>query len=890
MTRIAADAESKFLSLSLSWVLRCWLIGIALFVSYNTFARQSTFVAFESGPVRPLALSEGGRLLYAVNTPDNRLEIFTVGEGSLQPLGSVPVGMEPVAVAVRAKDEVWVVNKISDSVSIVKRDSQGIRVVRTLAVGDEPQDIVFAGPNRKFAFISSARRDYDRPISNPVGNADVWVFDADEAIASPNARPIKRINLFTDIPRGLAVSPDGSRVYAAAFASGNKTSAVSDFDVGGNILPPFDNADGVTAPATALMARFENGRWLDAADRDWSNKIPFEITDHDLFVIDASQEEPMLIDQIDSIGTTLFNVAVNPVSGEVYVSNLDARNTVRFEGPGGHGGSTVRGDIARNRITIVDGASVEPRHLNKHIDFELELGTQEENDASLAFPLEMAVSSNGATLYVAAYGSAKIGVFDTEKLRQDTFVPSPDSHIELWGGGPGGIVLDEDREQAYVLTRFNNSVAVIDLATNTQIAEVALFNPEPPSIVMGRPFLYDARSTSSRGNAACATCHIFGDKDELAWNLGDPDGGVLPNPNPFVIDPLPGSDIAFHPMKGPMTTQSLRGLANHGPMHWRGDRTGGNDPESLDPLDEAAAFKAFNVAFEGLVGRAGPLTDQEMQRFTNFALQLVYPPNPLRPKDNSLTPEAERGREFYFNFPTLEGTPCNGCHTISVEEGFFGTNGNSINIRRPQVMKIPHIRNAYTKVGILRNDLEIGPIQFKGFAYGHAGTTLSVRDLLGRQDEERFDFPGGAPQRRDVAHWVLSVDSNLAPIVGYQVTLGANSGPDVLRNISVMINRAQVVSPRRECNLIAKGQLNNVPRGWVLNRDGTFTSDSSGQDPFTLESLVAQSKTPGQELTFTCAPSGSGIRMGIDRDEDGVRDFDERSLMSSAQVAGADAK
>ena len=47
-----------------------------------------------------------------------------------------------------------------------------------------------------------------------------------------------------------------------------------------------------------------------------------------------------------------------------------------------------------------------------------------------------------------------------------------------------------------------------------------------------------------------------------------------------------------------MTTQSLRGMANHGPMHWRGDRTGGNDPGG-DALDEDAAFKKFNVAFDG---------------------------------------------------------------------------------------------------------------------------------------------------------------------------------------------------------------------------------------------------------------------------------------------------
>ena len=62
-------------------------------------------------------------------------------------------------------------------------------------------------------------------------------------------------------------------------------------------------------------------------------------------------------------------------------------------------------------------------------------------------------------------------------------------------------------------------------------------------------------------------------------------------------------------MKGPMTTQSLRGLANMGPEHWRGDRQG----------DEIAAFEAFNVAFPGLVGRTSQLTSTEMQAFRKFA-------------------------------------------------------------------------------------------------------------------------------------------------------------------------------------------------------------------------------------------------------------------------------
>jgi len=51
--------------------------------------------------VRPLALSPDGTRLFAVNTPDNRLEIFQVGAGGIAWRASVPVGLEPVAVAAR---------------------------------------------------------------------------------------------------------------------------------------------------------------------------------------------------------------------------------------------------------------------------------------------------------------------------------------------------------------------------------------------------------------------------------------------------------------------------------------------------------------------------------------------------------------------------------------------------------------------------------------------------------------------------------------------------------------------------------------------------------------------------------------------------------------------
>src|SRR2546426_10549696 len=104
----------------------------------------------------------------------------------------------------------------------------------------------------------------------------------------------------------------------------------------------------------------------------------------------------------------------------------------------------------------------------------------------------MAVTADGATLYVAAFGSSTIGVFSTAALENDTFVPDAASHIPVSGGGPSGVVLDEARHQLYVLTRFDDSVSVVDTLTASEVQHLPLYNPEPASGVAARPFLYDA--------------------------------------------------------------------------------------------------------------------------------------------------------------------------------------------------------------------------------------------------------------------------------------------------------------------------------------------------------------------------------------------------------------
>src|SRR5262249_25480520 len=154
---------------------------------------------------------------------------------------------------------------------------------------------------------------------------------------------------------------------------------------------------------------------------------------------------------------------------------------------------------------------------------------------SLSTPTDMAVTSNGRTLFVAAFGSKKIGAFDTTALETGTFDPRTASanYIPVSGGGPSGLALDEPRRRRHVRNRVGNSVKGIDLATKQEIASATLPNPEPASVVEGRPMLYDATRFSGNGEASCASCHIFGDMDDLAWDLGNPDDAVKKNPIPI---------------------------------------------------------------------------------------------------------------------------------------------------------------------------------------------------------------------------------------------------------------------------------------------------------------------------------------------------------------------
>jgi DNA-binding beta-propeller fold protein YncE len=951
---VLQQIKTKSLVFLLLWSLLTAGIFLSAPVTDNPVSAASngpSFVEFESGQVRPIAMSPDGSKLFAVNTPNGTLEIFNITANGLAFLSRVSVGMEPVAVAARNNNEVWVVNHLSDSVSVVSLTGTP-HVVRTLLVGDEPRDIVFAGSSGK-AFVTTAHRGQQRTdpsLANVPGagdpqfttagvpRADVWIFDPANLGNSLGGTPVKIMSFFTDTPRALAVSPDHNTVYVAGFKTGNQTTAIVEpmvcpgfhpdqpclapdgsISPGGNPGPETDAA-GEHAPEVALIVKFNNstGHWEDELHRVWDNAVRFTLPDLDVFAVDANG-----LTQTASyahVGTTLFNMIVNPASGHLYVSNTESQNQNRFEGPGTFAGHTVQGHLAEARISVISGSTVTPIHLNKHIDYSKLAGSPGFDPTaklhSLSMPLDMAVSSNGKTLYVAAFGSSKIGVFDTTSLENNTFDPNLTSanYLPVSGGGPSGVVLDEARNRLYVLTRFDDSVKVIDLGGKTEIAQAALPNPEPPSVVQGRPMLYDATRFSGNGEASCASCHIFGDMDDIAWDLGNPDGSVTSNPIPINFGDTASVDLGkvlfnfrgpingtgdinvFHPMKGPMTTQTLRGLKNSGAMHWRGDRANGFF--GIDATDSNLSFNNFIVAFQGLVGSVDQPSAAEMQQFTDFQLQVVMPPNPVRHLDNSLTSSQQRGRDFYFgprtsdglNVPiagslltTFTGFTCNGCHELDPGEGEFGTSKKaSFEGVISQNFKIPHLRNMYAKVGMF-GDPKVDTFdapdsghtgnQIRGYGFTNDGTIDTMFRFF-TAAVFRPNLTSGFPllnpdgTRRDVEQFVLAYDSDLAPIVGQQVTLTSSNSSAVGPRINLLEQRAgtQFVSKAlggtvTECDLVAKVVQGGSLTGYLYDPSSRSFFASNGTTSISDSALRGLAATPGQEVTFTCVPPGSGARV-----------------------------
>ncbi|MEE8143685.1 MAG: beta-propeller fold lactonase family protein [Planctomycetota bacterium] len=894
------------------------LVCIICAVSTLGFS-QDSFVNWENPHVHALDITPDGDTLLAVNTADNRIEVFDISSGSPVHLQSIPVGIDPVSVRARSDSEVWVVNHISDTVSIV--DLTNGNVVATLQTEDEPCDVVFAGtPERAFVSCSQAN--------------SVLVFDPADLSVAPGQLAIEG-----EDPRELAVNAAGTEVYVAIFESGNNSTILGGgLDAPGvlayppnvvnsplgpyaGVNPPPNDGGSFNPPLNpmnpaplrvGLIIKNIDGLWLDDNAADWTELVSgsladesgrpvgWNLVDHDVAIIQTSD---LSISYATGLMNICMSLSVNPGSGEVTVVGTDAINEIRFE------------PLLSGRFTRVHLASVDPQSpgspsivdLNSHLDYLTATIPQEQRDQSLGDPRGIAWHADGNRGYVSGMGSNNLIIIDSTGTRVGA-----QPTVEV-GEGPTSLALDEPRSRLYVMNKFEGSISVVDTDLEQEISKVSFYDPSPAATRLGRKHLYDTHKNSGLGHIACASCHVDSRIDRLAWDLGDPSGEMRPFNQNCLMGLLLGCED-WHPMKGPMSTQTLQDIIGKEPFHWRGDRNG---------LEE------FNGAFLGLQGDDENLTTDEMQEFEDLLATVHFPPNPFRNFDNSLPTDLAMPGHFTtgrfgpageplpngnavsglvrYRLGNLDGgvLDCVTCHTLPTgvgpdlvvvsvippvlnpfpvgRDGEHHTSVVSVDGSTNTTIKIPQLRNLYEKVGFDATQVN----NTAGFGLLHDGSVDSIARFVAEpafvvgsdQDIANIvafllsfsgsDLPLGTMTSLEEPLGPLGRDTHAA--VGTQIT--ADGGNPFDPELVNTLNDMQALADDDAVGWVAKGVQGGIPRGYSYVGLGIFQSDRADEQ-FTVDALRFAADSDA-EITFTVVPKGSETRIGIDRDEDGFYDRDE---------------
>ena len=886
---------------------------------------DASFSSYESAHVHPLDITPDGTKLLAVNTPNNDLEVFAINGSALTLQSVIKVGLEPVTVRAFSNTQAWVVNKISNSVSVV--DIKNNAVIATLQTGAEPADVVFTGtpgsatnPARAYVSVAQAK--------------ELEVFDP----LVPGAT-LQRIPILGQQPRALAVGPNGSggtNVYVGIFASGNGTTTMT----GGKDDPPYEvdlarstsgpyggitpfpdlvNAQvnkyvslypqltTVTPTNTALgftqtpppvgvivrrQAPANNGAlptWLDENGKDWSifingslsrqgtnaDRAPgWDLIDRDIAVVNTSTNA---VSYQGGPLNMVMALAVNPVTNSVTAVGTDASNQIRYQpmltgtfiqvlmgtyAVGGSGGS--KADLNPHLLPL---SPITGMYQIASIPATCAAGTTACIANSIGDPRGIAWNAATGKGYVTGMGSNNVVVINAAGGR-DSVLSTP---IPV-GQGPTGIVLNavganaSSPTLAYVLNRFDATISVLSLAATTpataEVERVALsYDPTPNDVRAGRPLLYNTQLFSGLGQLSCGSCHVDARTDRLAWDLGDPSA-------PIEVINGGGAGVTFRDQNLGGVTSQVTSVQEHpmkGPLLTMTlvDRM---QSPFLHWRGDRANLMAFQPAFQFLQGGSQP-TAAQIGNMNAFLATLRTPPNPFRTLTNQYPTEiAVPGPR---NVPYRTGNAVTGAQEFeagcrSCHPG--NTNRGSQFINNPlfglnQLRNAPTWQNFYRRDGLWFNDPTASTA---GFGFDPDGAFDSTQNLS-RDDATMafmYAFNGSYPYTPSGLNASnTAVDSHAA--VGRQVTL---SGAGVNDPILVQL---QALADTNAVDLVASGCVNNETRGYVYVGNSTYADDRGQANSLAALKSVAQSGSP---ITFTAVRRGTGYVLGIDQNDDGALD------------------
>lgn len=578
-----------------------------------------------------LGLTQDDTLLYAADA--DRDAVYVIDTKTDAVVREVKVGDQPEKVLVAPDDTVFVTNRMSRSVSVL-RPGEATEAAR-IEVGVEPVGLALSMDRKTLYVVSAASR-------------------TDTEVGTLTAVDARTLAVLWELPVG-------HEPRAIALLPGNKA-AISLYKAGELVLVDLATKqvqptgqelfEQLNRSALGISSGPSSQNDLDVAPKGFGGASGFGGTMAPTFrargieamVVSADGQQVFATGRLASDG--LLNVRPQDPSTQVNGtrppdSSLAPPGEVGGGSVGYGGGSCGGGSAAAPALLTFDSAArPQVDDVQSCVSGSVDRPPMALRSGLSSVPVQgpgaLAVDPSGRFLFIANQESNNVSIVATTSpggglakgniepslasARLGTPVADGSQQVVNVGAGPTGVVVSHDGQRAWVLNAFDHSVSRLEASTGGRLSNVATtkFADDvlPPDVVLGRKLFFsavDPRMNDPRTGIACASCHLEGREDGHVWHFPD----------------------------GPRQTPSLAGrhVIETAPLHWNGE------------FNNLLEFMTHTV--KERMGGVAPTPDMERQ-MAAYILQ-------TRPADNALaetTPPAviARGKAVY------EKAQCASCH------------------------------------------------------------------------------------------------------------------------------------------------------------------------------------------------------------------------------------
>lgn len=398
--------------------------------------------------------ANAARRVFVANPDANTVSVLNADSATL--ITEYPTCSDPRSLALSNSNQLWVACFDDDRVQVLNPDTG--------------------------ALIGEINTGYGSgPVALAIDPASANVF-----VSLQNRQEVRRYNAATRVqtgslpvagrPRALAISSDGSRVFATRFLSPTHHGETYE----------------INAATMAPIAAHRINKFGDDANRDTTASGKGVIND-------------------------LVGAALSPRTGRLFVTGNKPNNE---RGLLIHASQDLDTDNSvRNLLVELDPTNPDPNaRVRRAIDID-----NSDSAYGLAF------SPLGDYLFVTLQGMNEVVVFDALAMDQSTGLGSQVTRLAV-GAAPQGVCVDPQTERTFVQNFMGRSVTV--LATSTlfregQIApsrtdlDVVANEPLTAAQLLGKQVFYQAADPrmSAEGYLSCATCHLDGGEDGRVWDF-----------------------------------------------------------------------------------------------------------------------------------------------------------------------------------------------------------------------------------------------------------------------------------------------------------------------------------------------------------------------------------